>query len=136
MFEPIPMPTELTVRLPLTQEEIAWAVEDFRVYWSLPTGDIEAPAFLELLLASDVLRFCACECAFAEDVTKCIRDRMRQLRLNSLRRRPRARARRSRQRHGGRRCERGPPGSDDGSSDGGSGPPARLAASHVRGARP
>ena len=98
-------------RLPLTREEIAQAVDGFRVYWTLRTGDVEASAFLEMLLASNSLRFCACACAFADDVAGC----MRELRLAPLRCRPRARARR-RQRHGGSRCERSPP-SDDGDGD-------------------
>ena len=44
-------------RLPLTREEIAQAVDGFRVYWTLRTGDVEASAFLEMLLASNSLRF-------------------------------------------------------------------------------
>jgi hypothetical protein len=117
-------------RLPLTREEIAQAVDGFRVYWTLRTGDVEASAFLEMLLASNSLRFCACACAFADDVAGC----MRELRLAPLRYRPRPRprARRSRQGHGGSRRERGPPGSDD---DGGGDPPSRSAAPRI-GARP
>lgn len=72
-------------RLPLTREEIAQAVDGFRVYWTLRTGDVEASAFLEMLLASNSLRFCAC--AFADDVAGC----MRELRLAPLRYRPRPR---------------------------------------------
>ena len=45
-----------------------------------------------------------CDCALAVSGKSC----MRRPRLR------RGRARRSRRRHGGRRCERGPPGDDDG----------------------
>jgi hypothetical protein len=64
-----------------------------------------------LLAWDSALRFCPCECAFAEDVVGC----MRRLRLSRLRYRPRARARR-RQRRGGSRSERSPPSDDDGGS--------------------
>jgi len=124
LFEPI-LPTaereKLAVRPPPT-EEIARA-NVFRVYRSLGVADEEAAALLEWLLAQDsALRFCSCECAFAEDVAGC----MRRLRLSRLRCRPRARARR-RQRHGGSRCERSPP-SDDGGGSSDPPSPTRTAA--------
>jgi len=124
LFEPILPPAErekLAVRPPPTQAEIARASEDaFRISWSLGTVDIEATAYLEFLLAWDsALRFCPCECAFAEDVVGC----MRRLRLSRLRYRPRVRARR-RQRRSARSCERGPP-DDGGGSDDGDGPGPR-----------
>src|SRR5215510_11601284 len=114
------LPEITAAALPPTKEEIARASADaFRVYRLLGIIDAEAATLLEWLLVQDsALRFCPCECAFAEDVVGC----MRRLRLSRLRYRPRARARR-RQRHSGSRCERGPPGDDDGGD--GDGPAGR-----------
>src|SRR5262245_31773613 len=120
------------VCLPPTQEEIARASEDaFRIFWSLGIVDFEAAAYLEFLLARDsTLRFCPCECAFAEDVVGC----MRRLRLSRLRCRPRARARR--RRHSSGRSERGPPPDDDGGGGGdGDGPPRARKSSRFSGRR-
>src|SRR5262249_37635568 len=125
LVEPILPPAEhekLAVRPPPTQAELARASEDaFRISWSLDTVDIEATAYLEFLLARDlVLRgFCRCECAFAEEVVGCVR----RLRLSRLRHRPQARARR-RQRCSAGGCERAPPG-DDGDGDDPPGRPSR-----------
>jgi hypothetical protein len=117
-------------RLPPTQAEID---DVFHIDWALGTGNLDSSAYLEFLL----VRSSACpECALAEDVVGCMRQlRMRQLRLNRLRCRPRVRARRSRHRHGGSR-ERSPP-SDDGGGGGSDGPPppppSRSRASFVAG---
>lgn len=131
-----PAPAQLgQARLPPTQEEID---DVFHIDWALGTGSLDSSAYLNFLLVRSSL--CP-ECALADDVAGC----MRRLRLVRLRSRPRAaRARRSRQGHGGRRGgdggrdDGGGGSSDGGSSDDGGPPPPRSGAPRVldHGGRP